>query len=59
MKFNGHEWQGNDGFYNGFTAVTMYDLSRQLTITASTNDTDNADPAYRIWHGITKVFDTL
>jgi D-alanyl-D-alanine carboxypeptidase len=61
IQFDGFDWQGNDGFYDGFTTVTMYDFSRQLTITVLTNYTDNAtvdhDAAYAIWYRLVKAYD--
>lgn len=57
MRFDGHDWQGNDGYYNGFTAMTMYDFSRHLTITVLTNFTDNNNPASQIWNRLVRVYD--
>jgi len=45
MWSNGHAWQGNDGYFWGFTSVTMYDFSRKLTVTVLTNFTANWDAA--------------
>jgi D-alanyl-D-alanine carboxypeptidase len=59
MHFDGHEWQGHDGFYYGFTSVTMYDFTRRLTITVLTNLTDNGDPAFAIWNALAKAYDRL
>jgi D-alanyl-D-alanine carboxypeptidase len=59
MPFDGHTWQGHDGFYYGFTTMTMYDFTRRLTITVLTNLTDNSDPAYAIWSALTKAVDRL
>ena len=57
MQFDGHEWQGHDGYFNGFTSMTMYDFSRKLTITVLTNYTDNGDPATTIWNRIVETYD--
>ena len=59
LQFDGHSWQGNDGFYVGFSAVTMYDATRQLTITVLTNYTDllGRDAAYLIWYRMAAAFD--
>ena len=57
MPFDGHEWQGNDGYFNGFTSMTMYDFSRKLTITVLTNYTDNRDAADTIWGHIAEAYD--
>lgn len=59
MRFDGHEWQGHDGFYYGFTTVTMYDSTRRLTITVLTNLTDNGDPAFAIWDAMTRAYDRM
>jgi hypothetical protein len=59
MGFDGHHWQGSDGFYNGFTTVTMYDFSRKLTVTVLTNFTDNADPAFPIWYRMAAAYGRL
>ena len=59
MTFDGHQWQGNDGYYNGFTTVTMYDFARRLTITVLANYTDHADPAFYIWYRMATAYDRL
>jgi D-alanyl-D-alanine carboxypeptidase len=59
MRFNGHTWQGHDGFYSGFTTETYYDFSRRLTITVLTNRTDNNDPAATIWNHLAFAVDAL
>jgi D-alanyl-D-alanine carboxypeptidase len=59
LHFDNHAWQGNDGFYYGFTAVTMYDFQRRLTITVLTNLTSNGDPAYRVWDRLVKAYDRM
>jgi len=57
MWFDRHEWQGNNGYYNGFTTITMYDFSRRLTVTVLTNYTNNGDAASAIWYEIAKAYD--
>jgi D-alanyl-D-alanine carboxypeptidase len=59
LRFNGHLWQGHDGFYSGFTTETFYDFSRRLTITVLTNRTDNSDPAATIWNHLASAVDAL
>ena len=57
MPFDGHAWQGHDGFYYGFTTETYYDFSRRLTITVLTNRTDDSDPASAIWNRLAAAYD--
>ena len=59
MAFDGHQWQGNEGYYNGFTTVTMYDFSRKLTVTVLANFTDNLDPASLIWYQLAAAYDRM
>jgi len=59
MHFDHHEWQGHDGFYVGFTTLAMYDFSRHVTIVVLTNLTDPSDPAFQIWHALTRAYDAL
>ena len=59
MRFDGHEWQGHDGFYYGFTTVAMYDFKRRVAIVVLTNLTDSGDPAYHIWDALTRAYDRL
>jgi D-alanyl-D-alanine carboxypeptidase len=59
LRFNGHTWQGHDGFYSGFTTETFYDFSRRMTITVLTNRTDNSDPAAAIWNHLASAVDSL
>ncbi|MBV8601265.1 MAG: beta-lactamase family protein, partial [Candidatus Eremiobacteraeota bacterium] len=59
MRFDGHRWQGNDGFYYGFTSTTMYDADRKLTLTVLTNLTDRYDPAFAMWQSLARVVDAL
>ena len=57
MWSNGHAWQGNDGYFWGFTSVTMYDFSRKLTVTVLTNFTANWDAAFMIWNRVVEAYD--
>lgn len=59
VRFDGHTWQGHDGFYSGFTTETYYDCSRRLTITVLTNRTDDDDPAAAIWNKLADAVDAL
>jgi CubicO group peptidase (beta-lactamase class C family) len=59
IDFDGHRWQGNEGYYNGFTTVTMYGFSRKLTIAVLTNLTDSGDPASGIWRRLVAAYDRL
>ncbi|HLJ84637.1 MAG TPA: serine hydrolase domain-containing protein [Candidatus Eremiobacteraceae bacterium] len=59
LRFDGHTWQGHDGFYSGFTTETFYDFSRRMTVTVLTNRTDNNDPAAAIWNHLVIAVDAL